>query len=1073
MNINKDEYNRLQTFQNNMKSKFGNHAVLHNIYQIKTEDMSGNVNEFYGMNVMTNYFFATVYGNRRLFDKRAIQYPSIYIGNGIDVSHQPSITNNSMFNNFTTSILSNVCHNDDYGGVYHSDTGYYVKTILIHQSVYDYNINQITSDFTANEVGWGTEPTKLFSHSKIYDINGNETTFTKRINEKTTITLYLTMACHYSLFESLWSNGSYGAIDIKHLFGMNYYNANNASFRETPALYKSLHRSYTMEAGYSSSDANLGRAFIVPYTLEQPSAYETNLVNFTVTYDETNHTGTYETNNVVTYLIDSKYHQFANFVIDSLEYNGYRPSQDAYLLQDTDFLFVKPYKTSTKESVTTFIKTDWWNNNYLYDILGFNRYADAKYGYGFLPVLDMDIRSVYRYNYLTDDYDIAESFTNKPDNDYNMFNWMYCCCEHIVYPDGVARNAYIYCNPHYQDRAVLGFDEGGYTMYCTDTWWDVSTWELVENTKTLTVSQRNKKYYILDRFLNGGYGYDKTNLRLYDNENSNVRKFLKPRIFTDSDKSAIDYEFTPYKHTTYTTDEGGYLYISPAGANTIPFIVDDTHDLFVLNNHIIHKVSEGIDVNTVRYMYENPSTVLTPNFETLVTAGWTVNNRAGLTIPFYTENSRQIFMVASHTEKYGYNTYNTIYENHPIFFMADMTLPAADIGPGIEFINISSFTEATANNTLSNYAALSVGKYLCFKGSTSSGSEVVIYDTENHTETLLPFKTNTWRRLYGTNCLIFDPSNDLDHWTIYDVSTQTITHEFDLPNDYVSQTMFMGFDEFVYILCKIGNDYSLLLHDITKDTTQQITYPETWFIDGRYDWNASIPYGFNGAGAIEYNSREGVYSFNPYNTYTLSSNQVYGSMSSMDHVYQRVSYKDGILVTSNTHNNARNHIFVFTRNDATSIITQSIYNISDYQRYKCPYITYSHNNYWLFLSMTSGYDSSNWSTTQTIIVNLGKIVNNHGPITTSTIDSDYYSLMFNRIYRDNYDGEYTTRLLIPFDDKIYYVNGSTRDIYVYPYTTFIEHKITFETNTCVPINNPKLITLPNLRITMSNVAPVS
>jgi hypothetical protein len=118
-------------------------------------------------------------------------------------------------------------------------------------------------------------------------------------------------------------------------------------------------------------------------------------------------------------------------------------------------------------------------------------------------------------------------------------------------------------------------------------------------------------------------------------------------------------------------------------------------------------------------------------------------------------------------------------------------------------------------------------------------------------------------------------------------------------------------------------------------------------------------------------------------------------------------------------------------------------------------------------------NSNSWSTSQTIIVNLGKIVNNHGPITTSTIDSDYYSLMFNRIYRDNYIVEYVTKLLIPFNDKIYYVNGSTRDIYVYPYTTFIEHKITFETNTCVPINNPKLITIPNLRITMSNVAPVS
>ena len=114
--------------------------------------------------------------------------------------------------------------------IYDADTGLITTTRKMIRVMYDYNITGVTTDYTFSEMGMNysyhnqgaTAPVSetdhpLWTHSLVYDINGNPTTFTKRVNERMYITIYFSFSIKAKLFEDLYNKGMYFAGSVASL----------------------------------------------------------------------------------------------------------------------------------------------------------------------------------------------------------------------------------------------------------------------------------------------------------------------------------------------------------------------------------------------------------------------------------------------------------------------------------------------------------------------------------------------------------------------------------------------------------------------------------------------------------------------------------------------------------------------------------------------------------------------------------------------------------------------------------------------------------------------------------------
>jgi hypothetical protein len=309
----------------------------------------------------------------------------------------------------------------------------------------------------------------------------------------------------------------------------------------------------------------------------------------------------------------------------------------------------------------------------------------------------------------------------------------------------------------------------------------------------------------------------------------------------------------------------------------------------------------------------------------------------------------------------------------------------------------------------------------------------------------MPFRVNQIRKRFGTKHIVCDPSNELNKWTIYDIENKEIVDEFEIPSDYVTSTYF-AFEDWVYIKCKYGSNDAMLLHTISTNTTEQISFPAELF-------NTNTSYG-----GFSYGTCDSSYasSFDyPSNYYNLTSLYPY-----------RIQYKDGICVLNSAYPNYVNgKIMVISRYNPKHIIAQSV--IGDYsfsnRRYESAIcLSKIYENY--YLSFTMAYsDYGIWCYSK--LVDIGRLVREDAEVSdTSSIE---YLVDYAPYIRDGVD--VTQRMFIPYKNKIYvYENNSNYNVRVLPPEGFITHKLTFTTKTCCRWNNPKQITYPTIQITLTN-----
>ena len=206
-----------------------------NVYEIICEDRNGNITERkFGINVMTNAGF-----QKQWIETSTDNYPCVVLGIGTGI---PDITDTDLFNRLTQiKPLAETTYNDGVntqGCIFDRDTGNIIGRRKTGQFVIDYNYDGIDSNLNITEYGecgsyysLDDERSSVWSnirfntHCLVYDANHDPSYFTKRIDEKVTVSVYRANMINASVLNDLWTRGLYMFMWPSHLIRANSNNS--------------------------------------------------------------------------------------------------------------------------------------------------------------------------------------------------------------------------------------------------------------------------------------------------------------------------------------------------------------------------------------------------------------------------------------------------------------------------------------------------------------------------------------------------------------------------------------------------------------------------------------------------------------------------------------------------------------------------------------------------------------------------------------------------------------------------------------------------------------------------------
>ena len=208
-------------FAKRFKKKHPNHLGLSNLYVIQKVDLEGNVTEYYGMNLLTDYGMSQYFVAKQSFPT------SIYFGNG---SGSFNYTSNSLISPISNvpATVSDTSHSYAYPLYYSGENAGGIITCVCRwlTAYIPYVWDNITTAITISEYGIGDAITyaqsdiKLWTHSWVYDNHGNKTTITKTPQEQLIITVYFCMSYTEQMINDAWEAGKYIVITTPYRFAL-------------------------------------------------------------------------------------------------------------------------------------------------------------------------------------------------------------------------------------------------------------------------------------------------------------------------------------------------------------------------------------------------------------------------------------------------------------------------------------------------------------------------------------------------------------------------------------------------------------------------------------------------------------------------------------------------------------------------------------------------------------------------------------------------------------------------------------------------------------------------------------
>ena len=567
----------------------------HNIYLIQSEDRDGNITgEAFALNVTKdNYFYGEFDADSAASTSTYGYISAIYFGDGKydaneDVDPSTTTFRHTQYTGGMTITNANITYIQSSTAYWDNDNQWLYVDSFIISGYYDYNLSGVTTDLNITEIGLaassGGSINNLALHALVYDTNGQRTTFVKHVNEKVTINAYLRVYYKPGYIENkMFNNGIEFAFNPWACIGFGWSYTSQYDYTHVNGRAGHSQGGYISSPRYKHSSTE--SYYIADSTGVMMSA-ERYLFNSPVP-DTTNKIISYSSS----WTGMNKLIEDANRYVDKMviEVGATSGSNDTPLYYTNQIGISKEIYMDTPEEITTsWAHAASINTGSLTACFGTyeNSSVDVR---GLLPVTNMIVTSVKAYNGLTHEYDIDIPVTNGTNN-YNLsalflYTWAGILM-YVPYMDnGILKHGRqmvrIYCNVH-TDHPITAMTNWSNQIWCSDKYWDTTSWQLIANNQSLTTDEGTKRYYMM---FGGGWQSDYAQANptsRYQPINVKRSGYTEPSITIDPAVRIADDIDPPDTTTEYTS--AWYM----TGYYRAPryFISNDTMGYIWMNNHI-------------------------------------------------------------------------------------------------------------------------------------------------------------------------------------------------------------------------------------------------------------------------------------------------------------------------------------------------------------------------------------------------------------------------------------------------------------------------------------------------------
>lgn len=567
----------------------------HNIYLIRSEDRDGNITgEAFALNVTKdNYFYGEFDAGSAASTSTSGYISAIYFGDGVydaneDVDPSTTTFRHTQYTGGMTITNANITYIQSSTAYWDNDNQWLYVDSFIISGYYDYNLSGVTTDLNITEIGLaassGGSINNLALHALVYDTNGQRTTFVKHVNEKVTINVYLRVYYKPGYIENkMFNNGIEFAFNPWALIGFGWTYTSQYDYTHVNGRAAYSHGGYISSPRYKHSSTD---AYYQSDSTGIMVSAQRYLFNTPVP-DTTNKIISYSSN----WTGMNKLIEAANRYVDKMviEVSGSDQSSDINLYYTDQIGISKEIYLDTPEEIIT----DWAhassiNSGSLAACFGSyeNSTVDVR---GSLPVTNMTVTSVKAYNGLTNEYDIDIPVANGT-NDYNLsamflYTWTGILMYAPYMDNGILKHGRqmvrIYCNVH-TDYPITAMTNWSNQIWCSDKYWDTTSWQLIADNQNLTTDEGTKRYYMM---FGGSWQTDYARANPQSRyQPINVRRsgYTEPSISFDPAIRTTDDIDPPDTTTEYTSA----WYMTGYFRNPRCFISNDTMGYIWMNNHV-------------------------------------------------------------------------------------------------------------------------------------------------------------------------------------------------------------------------------------------------------------------------------------------------------------------------------------------------------------------------------------------------------------------------------------------------------------------------------------------------------
>lgn len=433
---------------------------ISNIYIFESVDRDGNVDDIkFGMNLMTNTGFNAIYKTGSAF--ALSDSVKLYVGAGhsnfdktIAYIETPlfgglAATNKTTAKDYAYPIMFSRGTADDTG----------IVTLISRFGIveYDFNITNYDFDQPISEYGIGTSNNALWTHSHIYDNEGNATQITKKKNHKLIIYCYMCMSFYEHVIMDNWANGIYLAITTNAIMYQKMFESNIYTYkRGNVVVDRTSGRQQSYNDVLTPQDIQDGIDSIIRNTTVAPP--------FTI-WSQKGH--------------------------DSGYFDGFIYKAPGFIAIDPEFL-----PTPETFSIPTYTSENMLKSTGFSDKFG-RSITDDSYNKTVYPTFTtmFDV-SVNTYNYNTSAWDNSCPFVNDNDTHYTNAGLETNYCLPLYYwANGAIQTAYLYQNID-TTNDILKIGQGHSFLMACDKYWDQSTWINITDFENIPAGAKRCRYWI-------------------------------------------------------------------------------------------------------------------------------------------------------------------------------------------------------------------------------------------------------------------------------------------------------------------------------------------------------------------------------------------------------------------------------------------------------------------------------------------------------------------------------------------------------------------------------------------------